>query len=155
MTKDGRKKKIAAEEVNCDPHAQLAMCIVVRAVEDWRLLVKKKAWDIVDPRTNTTLGELRRFFKSDWCDFLMQQFPTTPEQLLAILEAELQEALKRDKGKEIPQNGMRLCRCGGEAEFVRIEKKRYRGFMRCKKCGRKERIYASKQNAVIAWNREM
>lgn len=45
-----------------------------------------------------------------------------------------------------------LCECGGEAAFVKTGK--HCGFVRCTKCNKDSKIYASKQNAIKAWNGE-
>lgn len=42
------------------------------------------------------------------------------------------------------------CKCGGEAEYVKIGK--HCGFVRCKKCETATKVYTSKQNAIKAWN---
>ena len=44
------------------------------------------------------------------------------------------------------------CDCGGEAEFVKLDK--HAGFVRCAKCKKASKIYTSKQNAIKAWNGE-
>lgn len=80
-----------------DPAGLLAAEIVISAISDWRALIKKKAWK---KRTYTTsFAELRRFFESEWCDFLMQGVEIAPAAILDTLEAELREAIEKDEAK--------------------------------------------------------
>lgn len=72
-------------------YSRLAAEIVIHAVSDWRELVKKQAW-LGYQRHNCNFDELRVFFKSEWCAFLMKDFAVEPERLLEVLEAELKEA---------------------------------------------------------------
>lgn len=55
---------------------------------------------------------------------------------------------KRAEGKQMAN--VKLCECGGKAEFVKTGK--HCGFVSCTKCGDSTKIYASKQNAIKAWN---
>lgn len=82
-----------------DPNALLAAEIVIAAIEDWRYLTKKKQWDEI-PSCYCNFEELRIFFKSDWCGFLMQNFDIAPERILEILERELREAKAQDEQKK-------------------------------------------------------
>lgn len=74
----------------------LAAEIVARAIEDWRMLIEK---GIVE--TNGGLGRdlnyisLRRFFKSWWCDLLLEPTGMNGFDILAILEKELKEAQQK------------------------------------------------------------
>lgn len=48
---------------------------------------------------------------------------------------------------------LKPCKCGGEAEIVKLfPKNRYDCFVKCKKCGKETKAYTSRQNAVKAWN---
>lgn len=93
----GRHIKRSAVDMDkrvSDPVGLLAAEIVISAVNDWRDLIKAKAW-LNDGIGNKWCNfyELRQFFRSDWCGFLMQGMDNIePTRLLAILEAELQEA---------------------------------------------------------------
>lgn len=91
---------------------ELALEIVHYAALDWRRLVKAKAWK-KDYRKSTyhywqipsvrcNFDEIREFFQSDWCDLLLtaNQVSTTGERILALLEAELQEAIEQDERRE-------------------------------------------------------
>ena len=75
---------------------RLSAEIVIAAVKDWRQLVKQKAWR-KKPQANCNFTELRRFFKSEWCAFLMQDFELVPERMLKILEQELADAIRKDE----------------------------------------------------------
>lgn len=44
------------------------------------------------------------------------------------------------------------CKCGGKAEFAKTGK--HTGFVSCTVCGESTKVYASKQNAIKAWNGE-
>lgn len=78
-----------------NPVSRTAAEIVIHAITDWRELVKQKAWRDY-PSRNCNFEELRKFFKSDWCAFLMQGFDVEPARLLEVLEAELQEAMRKE-----------------------------------------------------------
>ncbi len=94
---------------NCD----LALEIVNRAVTDWRLLIQAKAWKCKRmyqtqggferlPSYRVNFKELRRFFKSEWCDNLLVSTDAaiTAEKILAVLERELEEAMEEDAKRE-------------------------------------------------------
>ena len=86
--------------------ALLASEIVSKAVEDWRLLIKKKAWNYAPsqkkscpiPNKECNFNELRLFFKSDWCDALCSLIceDICKETILKILEQELKEAMEKE-----------------------------------------------------------
>lgn len=80
------------EAVN-DPYQLLAAGIVIHAIDDWRSLVKKRAWDR-QRVYKCSFDELRNFFNSSWCELLMQRFEITPQHILAKLEKELAAAMK-------------------------------------------------------------
>lgn len=91
--------RAASREVGKNTAAlNLAAAIIEAAVADWRKLIKKKKFD-VHYGSFTSFDELRRFFKSDWCAFLLQYFSITPDRILAKLEEELQDSLQADAGK--------------------------------------------------------
>lgn len=47
----------------------------------------------------------------------------------------------------------KCAKCGGEAEHIKLfDSKRSECFFRCTSCGRETKVYASKQNAIEAWN---
>ena len=91
---------------------ELALEIVWYAVIDWRRLVKAQAWknDYKKhtyhywqiPSIRCNFDEIREFFRSDWCDLLLSvnRVSTTGERILALLESELEEAIKQDERKE-------------------------------------------------------
>ena len=82
-----------------DPVGLLAATIVIQAVVDWRELVKRKAWRDKDPSRYCNFEELRKFFKSEWCAFLLLKFEVDPERILEILEAELASAMRKGANK--------------------------------------------------------
>jgi hypothetical protein len=75
-----------------DPMQLLAAEIVVHAITDWRALVRSRAWEDDYPSRRCNFDELRIFFNSEWCEFLLQGFDMDPVRILDILEAELQAA---------------------------------------------------------------
>lgn len=99
MVKKNKQGRFAKQEdrprVVSDPAGMLAAEIVAGAVEDWRGLVKQKAWLNAYPSRVCNFNELRIFFKSEWCEFLMQNFSMQPTELLQLLEKELEEAKRR------------------------------------------------------------
>lgn len=78
-----------------DPWKRFAAEIVIHAVDDWRTLVKRAAWLDTKEDKWCNFAELRNFFKSEWCAFLMQDFEIEPTRILELLEAELQEAMQK------------------------------------------------------------
>lgn len=98
---------------DCD----LALEIVHRAVLDWRLLIQAKAWkyeklpavanDGRVPHKYCNFKELRRFFKSDWCELILEGAEVTKETILKKLEAELAEAMEKDEQREARKRGQK------------------------------------------------
>ena len=82
------KRELAESRYISDPIGLLAAQIVIYAVDDWRALIKQKAWlDAVNSRKHCNFTELRQFFRSDWCAFLMQNCENIePTKLLQLLE---------------------------------------------------------------------
>ncbi len=94
------------ESKSDDFNSRLAAEIVIHAVSDWRELIKKQAWvGYQHPQCN--FKELRDFFKSEWCDFLMQDFGIDPERLLATLDKELKEAMEKYEEEKIADDAAR------------------------------------------------
>ena len=79
-----------------NPILLLAAYIVIHAVGDWREMVNGKAWLDKTPNRYCNFNELRVFFKSEWCAFVMQSFEIEPARILEMLEAELKAAKKED-----------------------------------------------------------
>lgn len=80
----------------CDDfYSRLAAEIVIHAIEDWRNLVRARAWLDEFQKANCNFDELRAFFTGEWCEFLMQNFDITPAAVLDLLEAELAEAKRQ------------------------------------------------------------
>lgn len=82
-------------EVVSDPNKRLAVEIVIGAANDWRRLIKSRAWLDENPDKWCNFDELRKFFKGDWCAFLLQDFRIEPARILEILEEELQQAMQQ------------------------------------------------------------
>lgn len=102
--------------INCD----LGLEIVSRAVMDWRLLIKAKAWKCKKlypaqggiekiPSYRCNFEELRRFFRGDWCETILvgAGASTTKEKILDVLERELGEAMLKDEMKEARKRGQK------------------------------------------------
>lgn len=79
-----------------DPVALLCSEIVIHAIVDWRMLIKSRAYLEPLPNANCNFDELRAFFKSSWCEFIMQKFEISTLRILEILEEELEEAKRKD-----------------------------------------------------------
>lgn len=77
----------------------LATMIVVQAITDWKSIIKQR--DFLDRKPNRykNLNELREFFNSEWCKFLMMFMEITPKQILNQLEKELEEAVRKESKK--------------------------------------------------------
>jgi hypothetical protein len=78
-----------------NPSGMMAAEIVAGAIDDWRSLIKQKAWLDANPSRFCNFDELRIFFNSEWCEFLMQNFSMQPHELLKLLEKELKEAKRK------------------------------------------------------------
>lgn len=78
------------------PIAGLFTAIIVRAVEDWYALIRERAWEhggssVHNPKVS--FGELRNFFRSDWCKTLIPPgFGMDNYEMLEFLEEKLEEA---------------------------------------------------------------
>lgn len=98
-----RKKKTATagksyigSGFESEPEKLLAAHIVIHAIEDWRELVKHKAWNKETRAHLCNFTELRAFFNSDWCNFLLQDLSVDPARILEMLEAELAAAQEKE-----------------------------------------------------------
>lgn len=86
--------------------AGLSAAIVAKAIEDWRLLIKSNAWCSDRQNVYFSFDEIRNFFRSKWCGLIFDglHMATSPEEALAMLEAELDTAKrtcppKKKKGR--------------------------------------------------------
>jgi hypothetical protein len=86
----GRREAMKTDE----GYARLAAEIVILAIDDWRQLIARRAWD-GRMYYMRNFDELRRFFQSEYCDFLMMNFDIEPAALLELLEKELEEAKQK------------------------------------------------------------
>lgn len=78
----------------------LATMIVVQAINDWRSIINQRDFLDRTPSRRKNLCELRQFFNSEWCEFLMMFMEITPKQILNKLEMELEEAMKKEKERK-------------------------------------------------------
>ena len=103
LSKRGAKSVAVKEPPHyvSDPNALMAAEIIVGTINDWRLLIKSKAWlDTEHGSKYCNFDELRNFFRGDWCGFLMQKWESIDQtRLLQLLEEELQEAIKQHNAK--------------------------------------------------------
>ena len=83
-----------------DPYRLLAAEIVISAVEDWRQLIYEREWETPSMKRGYGFDSIRWFFRSGWCGLLMQNFNTTPEVILKLLEQELEDA-KNASGEQL------------------------------------------------------
>lgn len=92
------------KEAPDDPSHRLAAEIIIGAISDWRLLIERRAWEkggiSLHGAGYTTFAELRSFFRSEWCDFLMQFFNIDPARILEQLEKDLQQAIEKDEEEQ-------------------------------------------------------
>lgn len=87
-----------------DGYAKLAGAVIINAVEDWRQLIRSKAYrdhgsENMKDGGMVNFGELRLFFKSDFCDLLFDvcQKQVAGRYVLRHLEAELEQAMENDE----------------------------------------------------------
>lgn len=95
MLRGGRQPAGYMGDYENDPVALLCAEIIIHEIVDWRVLIKSREWLNKHPSPYCNFDELRLFFKSEWCDFLMQDFELEPACIFEILEAELEEAKRR------------------------------------------------------------
>lgn len=80
---------------------RVAAAIVLKAVKDWRSLIRAHAWK-EQTIFNKNFTELRRFFKSDYCRMLLTATGVDPLDILKVLEKELEEAKKNPEPRKYP-----------------------------------------------------
>ena len=73
---------------------ELAKAIIKQAIDDWRTLIKTEQCFLCERGWKISLMEIRRFFRSDYCQILMDDDP------LIILE-QLEKELERSR-EEVP-----------------------------------------------------
>jgi hypothetical protein len=73
---------------------ELAKAIIKQAIDDWRTLIKTEQRVLCERGLRISLMEIRRFFRSDYCQILMDDDP------LIILE-QLEKELERSR-EEVP-----------------------------------------------------
>ena len=92
---------------------ELGVAILNQAVQDWRNLMRAKAWKYSEPlpqmggveklpSPRCNFGELRAFFKGKWCDTILAGTGVhiEGEGILKLLEDELAEAIRKDEERE-------------------------------------------------------
>ncbi len=80
--------------VTSDPWDELAKFIVLQAVEDWRELIRLGVEKTSIDGEKIGFGELRTFFRSEYCMALVD---IDPIHILRGLERELEEAINKKK----------------------------------------------------------
>ena len=108
----GRYKRTSWHSYLCgeyenDPLGLFAAQIVIHAVEDWRELIRARAFENGNEQADCNLGELRMFFKSDWCELLLQRTCIEAAAILETLEAELVAAMQQPPPKKKKRKGAR------------------------------------------------
>ena len=78
-------------------YRELACAVIEQAVTDWRSMIEKEKQDRVSLLYN--YNELRRFFKSSWCELLMVHMPIPPADILKQLEEERLNAIEGNHSK--------------------------------------------------------
>lgn len=86
--KNIRDSKSFADMASIHPHMLLANEIVLRAIEEWKSLCRG-----AQECASVNFGELRGFFKSEYCDLLLHGTGLTGEYILTELE-DLKEAMR-------------------------------------------------------------
>lgn len=71
---------------------ELAKAIIKQAVDDWRILIREEKRVLSEHGLKISLMEIRRFFRSDYCQNLMDGDPLI---ILEQLEKELRESRKK------------------------------------------------------------
>ena len=71
---------------------ELAKAIIKQAVDDWRTLIRVEKRVLLMPGRKISLTEIRRFFRSDYCQNLVDGDPLI---ILEQLEKELKESRKK------------------------------------------------------------
>lgn len=87
-----------------EAYCGLADAIVVQAAKDWRalcglMLKPQKRPMVLKENSNNTIGYLRKFFKSEWCEMLCTH--ADPTVILEGLERELRETENKIKLMEV------------------------------------------------------
>lgn len=104
-----------------DPYTMLACGIIEQAVLDWKSLCDRNLGKRVRVPATVNFGELKTFFRSEWCDVLVQDSSYSPIRMLKRLESENGyadtsehenhwEAVRKDfvlRGASIPQLSIR------------------------------------------------
>lgn len=75
---------------------ELVKAIIRQAVDDWRTLIKAEKRSLLTPGGTISLREIRQFFRSNYCQSLMDGDPLI---ILKQLEKELKRS--RDEGSLI------------------------------------------------------
>jgi len=87
-------KVVRVNDMHDDMWDELAKAIIKQAIDDWRTLIKTEQRVLYERGLRISLMEIRRFFRSEYCQILMDDDP------LIILE-QLEKELERS-GEEVP-----------------------------------------------------
>lgn len=82
-------------------YRRLAAAIALKAVKDWRSLIRAHAWEEEHTIYNKNFEELRSFFRSGYCQLLLTGSNLSPTYILETLEKELEEAKANPKPREV------------------------------------------------------
>lgn len=69
-------------------YKQLACAIILRCIEDYKLLKKKNLASYVSDEITIGKEEIRAFLQSPYCDFLLQNMNLTGKDILDYLDGE-------------------------------------------------------------------
>ena len=83
-------KVVRVNDMHDDMWDELAKAIIKQAIDDWRTLIKTEQRVLYERGLRISLMEIRRFFRSDYCQILMDDDP------LIILE-QLEKELERSR----------------------------------------------------------
>jgi L-rhamnose mutarotase len=83
-------KVVRVNDMHDDMWDELAKAIIKQAIDDWRTLIKTEQRVLYERGLKISLMEIRRFFRSDYCQILMDDDP------LIILE-QLEKELERSR----------------------------------------------------------
>ena len=69
-------------------YKQLACAIILRCIEDYKLLNEKNLDSYVSDNISIGKEEIRAFLQSPYCDFLLQNMNLTGKDILDYLDGE-------------------------------------------------------------------
>ena len=84
----GKPEYLVKRQINDDGARELAMAIVIQAVEDWRKLREAGVDTLSTDGGKIALWEIKRFLKGKFCGVLLGSTDITGSDILKRLEAE-------------------------------------------------------------------